>query len=169
MATFLTIFTIITGIASLLGFAFVFFGAVTTGYNRLCAWSLVVAALWSVYILFVPNTAVEANVAGKIAYYKTPVIERESAVLVLQRGEISFSGFGPRSVEFPLPFLTPPRVEVINTNGYGEDNVPRVKEVTAHQVTFARSSSGGIGMPEGLQVYRWVARGTPLEMQAAAK
>ncbi|WP_295985230.1 hypothetical protein [uncultured Variovorax sp.] len=109
------------------------------------------------------------NVAGKIAFYKVPTVERESKTVMVQRGEISFSGFGPKSVEFPAPFATAPAVEVININGYDDFNVPRVKAVTAHQLTFTRTSSGGLGVPEGLQTYRWVARGTPLDALAATK
>jgi hypothetical protein len=45
MITALTIFTIITGAASVLGFAFVFFGHVTQGSKKFCAWMLGAAAL----------------------------------------------------------------------------------------------------------------------------
>jgi hypothetical protein len=76
---------------------------------------------------------------------RAPRIERESETVVVQRGEISSSGFGPVAIEFPVPFLGTPKVEVINLGGYSQSDVLRVEAVTPHQVVFRRSSSGGIG------------------------
>ncbi|MCX7279893.1 MAG: hypothetical protein NTZ15_21705 [Burkholderiales bacterium] len=169
MATALTIFTIVTGVASLLGLAFVFFGTVTPGYRRLCAWSFGGATLWSLYVLFVPSSAVETNVADKLSYFRTPTIEHESNSIMVQRGELAFSGFGPLSIEFPSPFLNAPRVEVINVGGYEEGDVPKIRDVTPQQFTLYRSTIGGIGIPQRFQTFRWVARGTPLDPPAPSK
>jgi hypothetical protein len=163
MAKAITIFTILSGAASTLGFVFVFFGTVTPIYKKLCTFGFGVAALWAAYVLFVPATSVESNVAGKISYYNNPSADRRSDTLLIQRGEISFSDFGPKAVEFPLPFRTVPDVEIINSGGYPEQSVPRIEKVTAHQVIFRRDSVGGTLIPEGMQVYHWVARGVPLD------
>jgi hypothetical protein len=164
MVTAVTIFTIFSGVASLLGFAFVFFGDVASPqYRNLCAVGFGLATIWSAYVLFVPGTSVETNVAGKIAYYRAATAEKQSDTRIIQRGEVSFSGFGPMAIEFPLPFRDLPDVEVINSGGYRNESVPFVEKRTAHQVIFRRGSVGGVLTPEGMQVYRWVARGVPLD------
>src|ERR1700730_4276030 len=150
-------FTILTGAAPALGIVYVFFGAVTPSYEWLCGWGFGVATLWSAWVLFIPGTFAEANVAGKITYYRNPAVERQSDTLVIQRGEICFPGFGPIAVEFPTPFRDAPKIEVINFRGYNQQKVPEVENVTAHQVTFKRKSVGGDYTPESQQVYRWIA------------
>jgi hypothetical protein len=162
MATAITIFTIVTGMASALGFVFAFYGGVTPAYKTLCKIGFGLAVVWSAYILFVPGTAVEANVAGKIAYYHVASTEKQSDTLIIERGDVSFSGNGPLAIEFPVPFRSPPEVEVINSSGYDDRYVPVIRKLTSHQVVFYRSSTGG-SVPEFFQVYRWVARGVPLD------
>jgi hypothetical protein len=162
MATAITIFTILTGMASVLGFIFTFLGGATDAYKTTCKIGFGIAAVWSAYILFVPGTSVEANVAGKIAYYHVASTEKQSDTLIIERGDVSFSGTGPISIEFPVPFRIPPEVEVVNSSGYREEYVPVIKKLTSHQVVFYRSTVGG-SVPEAFQVYRWIARGVPLD------
>jgi hypothetical protein len=164
MAKIITIFTIVSGFASILGFVFVFFSDATSPiYRVLCVLGFGAAFFWSAYVLFVPGTSVETNVAGKIAYYRVAAAEKQSDMLIIQRGEVSFSGFGPISIEFPLPFRDVPDIEVINSGGYSDEYVPFVEKRTAHQVIFRRTSVGGSFTPEAMQIYRWVARGVPLD------
>ena len=161
MLTALTVFTIITGTASLLGFAFAFFGKVTAKYKWLCAAFFVLAAIWSGYVLLVPGSTTESNVASKIAYFHFPSVERQSETLLIQRGEFTLSGLGPIGIEFMLPFRHPPEFELINFSGVGPEEVPHVEKVTAHQVVIDRQY--GFPQAEGQnRKFRWVARGIPL-------
>jgi hypothetical protein len=162
MATAITIFTIVTGTASVLGFVFAFYRDVTPTYVLLCKIGFGVAIVWSVYVLFIPGTSVEKNVAQKIAYYHVASAEKQSDALIIERGDVSFSGTGPLAIEFPVPFRNPPDVEVINAGGYGDEYVPKVRTVTSQQVVLYRNTTGG-SVPEFLQGYRWVARGIPLD------
>lgn len=169
MAVLITIFTIFTGTASVLGFLVVFFKDGASGiYRWVCAIGFGIAVLWSAYVLFVPGTSIEENVAGKVAYYRAASVDQKSDRLVIERGEVSFSGFGPFSIEFPQPFRDPPDVEVVNFRGYDADHVPIVERKTAQQVIFKRSTVGG-SWPESMQVFRWIARGVPLEQAPPSK
>ena len=171
MLTALTILTIISGVASLLGFAFIFFGKVTLGYKRICALCLGFAAIWSGYVLLVPGSDTETNVASK-AYYRLPSIERQSETLLIQRGAFVVSGFSPLAIEFPLPFRAAPEVEVINFWGYDPGEVPRIETITAHQVNLGRQHMLTMGFPATPtqpREFRWVARGVPLEEGSSKK
>lgn len=159
MISAITIFTIITGTCSLLGFLYIFFTN-KTSYKKLCYVGFVLALAWSLYILFYP-THVTENVANKVEYYQEPNIEQINRNLIIQRGSFSVSGFNPTSVEFPHPFNEAPIVEIINYNGYQESLVPTVEKVTPHQVIFKKNSVSGL---EIFQNYRWVARGQPLKL-----
>jgi hypothetical protein len=158
MAVALTIFTIITGTASLLGFLYIFFGK-SEKFKRISAAFFVLAFAWSVYVLVYPTSTVK-NVAEKFVLYKAPAIEEKSANLLIQRGEITISGLEPLAVEFAYPFKDTPTVEVINVNGYNDEYIPRVQKITPHQVIFKSSADGGF---QSSRQYNWVARGTPLE------
>jgi hypothetical protein len=162
MATAITIFTIVTGTASVLGFVFAFYREVTPTYINLCKIGFGVAVVWSAYVLFIPGTSVENNVAQKIAYYHVASTEKQSDTLIIERGDVSFSGNGPLAIEFPVPFRDPPEVEVINSAGYSDEYVPKIKTRTGQQVVLYRTTTGG-SVPEFLQGYRWVARGIPLD------
>lgn len=140
MVTTITIFTIITGTASFLGFLSIFFGK-SKRYKPLCYSLFFLAFLWSIYILFFPGTSVTQKVADKISFYKSPTIEQPSSTLIIQRGDFSISGFEPLSIEFPYPFKDIPQVEVINLKGYDKNYIPRVIEVTQHQAVFKSSTS----------------------------
>lgn len=167
MLTALVVFTIISGLASLLGFAFVFFGRVTLRYKILCAIGFALAAAWSGYILIVPGSATEKNVASKIEYYRFPSVEKKNQTLLIQRGSFTLFGLGPMSIEFSLPFRDPPEIEIINFRGYDPGTVPVVERVTANQFEIGLQHMLTLGFPQAAQnrEFRWVARGIPLEEQ----
>jgi hypothetical protein len=159
MVTAFTIFTIFSGVASLLGFAYIFFGSTTGGYKRLCAWCLGLAGVWSGYVALVPASTVERNVAAKISYYRAPIHNDKYDLLLVQKGEVELSeGCTPVEVQFSVPFREAPKVEVIDFKGYGD--APGVK-ATPFKAEFYRV---GVGcFPHKAGVYRWTAIGPSLE------
>jgi hypothetical protein len=165
MLTALLVLTIVSGVASLLGFAFVFFGTVTRRYKMLCAVGFALAAIWSGYVLMVPGSTTESNFASKIAYYRFPSVEKKGETLLIQRGSFTLFGFSPVSIEFSVPFRDPPEVEVINFRGYDPGAVPLVERATAHQFEVGLQHMLALGFPPAAQSreFRWVARGIPLE------
>jgi hypothetical protein len=165
MLTALVVLTIISGVASLLGFAFVFFGRVTLRYKILCAIGFALAAAWSGYVLMVPGSSTERNVASKIAYYRFPSVDKKSQTLLIQRGSFTLFGVGPISIEFSLPFRDPPEIEIINFRGYDPGEVPSVEKATSHQFEAGLQHMLALGFPQAAQnrEFRWVARGMPLE------
>lgn len=163
MITGITILTIFSGVASLLGFAYIFFGSRTAAYKRLCACFLGLAAVWSGYVALVPGSATERNVAAKIAYYQLPSSPNEKNLLLVQNGDLSYvGGCSPVEVQFPVPFSEAPKVELVNFKGYESYLAPEVGVVTPFKVEFV---SGGIGCPPVLpeiRTYRWIAAGPAL-------
>jgi|SRR5208282_4691047 len=168
MISALVLLTIFSDVASLLGFAFIFFGRVTLKYKVLCAIGFALAATWSGYVLIVPGSATERNVASKIAYYRFPSVEKKSQTLLIQRGSFELFGVGPMSIEFSLPFRDPPEIEIINFNGYNPGDVPVVERTTAHQFQVGLQHMLALGFPQATQKreFRWIARGIPLEEQS---
>jgi hypothetical protein len=81
---------------------------------------------------------------------------------MIQRGEFSFKGTGPYSIEFPQPFKDSPEVEIINRGGYDVTFLPRIDRKSPNQAIVRRDGYGGFPGEE-FQKYRWVARGVPLE------
>jgi hypothetical protein len=162
----LTLLTIISGVSSILGFAYIFFGKVTFYFKILCMVIFVISIFWSIYVLLVPGSSTESNVASKFEYFRFPSVEKQSETLLIQRGKFTFSGTGPISIEFPLPFLNPPEVEVINFKGYDSGIIPRLEKVTANQVVVGLQYKHLQGFPitpvQSIE-FRWVARGIPLE------
>lgn len=165
MLTALVILTIFSGIASLLGFTFVFFGKMTSRYKMLCAFGFALALIWSGYVLMVPGSATESNVASKIAFYRFPSVEKKSETLLIQRGSFTLTGLSPISIEYSVPFRDPPEVEVVNFRGYDPGAVPRVEISTAHHFDVGLQHMLALGFPPSIQnrEFRWVARGIPLE------
>jgi hypothetical protein len=159
MALALTIFTIITGTASLLGFLYIYLGK-KAYFKRWAAALFASAFIWSGYILVYPTSTVK-NVEAKFTFYKAPTVEEPSRSLIIQRGEFTISDHKPLAIEFDRPYRESPKVEVINFNGHGEDFIPSVVKITPHQVIFKSSVSGGL-FPN--RHYKWVARGAPLEV-----
>ena len=171
MFTGLVIFTIISGFASLLGFTFIFFGKVTLRYKTLCAIGFALAAVWAGYVLIVPESATERNLASKIAYYRFPSVEKKNQTLLIQRGSFTLSGLSSMSIEFPLPFLDPPEIEIINFRGYDPGEIPVIERLTAHQFEIGLQHMLALGFPPAVQnrEFRWVARGIPLEELSSKK
>jgi len=165
MLTALVVLTIFSGVASILGFAFVFCGGLTRRYKMLCAFGFALAAIWAVYVLMVPGSAPENNVASKIAYYNFPSVENKNGTLLIQRGTFTYSGFSPFSIEYPKPFRDPPEIEIINFRGSDPGMVPQIEKTTTHQFEISRQHMLGRGFPPavGAGEFRWVARGIPLE------
>ena len=159
MIKFLTIFNLIAGGASIVGL----YIATNSPQDPLLMYIFIgvfgIAILLSGYILFIPNTKLERNVASKVIKYRTPSSEESKSILSIQRGEFTINQWGPTAVEFYEPFVSPPQVEVINDRGY-DTVTPSVTRVTEHHAVFKRESISAPGQSEN---YRWVARGTCLE------
>lgn len=165
MVTAFVIFTIFTGIASMLGFGFVFFGKVTLRYKILCFIGFAIAAVWSGYVLIIPGSVTEKNVASKLSYYRFPNIEKKNQTLLIQRGTFTLSGLSSMSVEFSLPFQELPEVEIINFKAYDPGEIPVIEKTTAHQFVVGLQHMLAKGFPLAIKdrEFRWVARGIPLE------
>jgi hypothetical protein len=164
MLSALTILTIFGSVASLLGFAFLFFGKMTVRYKWICGISFGLATIWSAYVLLMPGSKTEINVASNIEYYRFPNIEKKSETLLIQRGKFSLFSFNPVSVEFLLPFRDSPEVEVVNFEGYDSSMVPHIQKVTPHQFEICLSQTVPGLPPASVQgrEFRWIARGIPL-------
>lgn len=160
MDVVLTIFTIISGTASILGFLYLYLGK-TERFKKVSAMLFALAFSWSLYVLLYPSSTVN-NVAGKFGVYKQPMSEDASGNIVIQRGTFTINQSSPKAVEFEFPYVSPPAVEVINMNGYDNAYVPKVVRVTAHQVVFERDAYSGL-IP--MSTFGWIARGVELERQ----
>lgn len=166
MVTFIAVFTIFSGMASLLGFAYIFFGSSRGGYKRLCAVGLGFATVWSVYIVLVPDSATIKNVAAKVAYYRTESSARSASMVLVQSGDVLLSECGSVEVEFIVPYKSPPTIEIVDIDGHGD--FPVADAVTPVKATFD-STRGGAGpcLPDDVRNrYRWVATGTPIGERA---
>ena len=134
-------------------------GTPTAGYKRLCAWCLGLAGVWSGYVALVPASAVEQNVAAKISYYRAPRHDDDYDLLLVQKGEVELpEGCTPVEVQFPVPFMDTPTVEVIDFNGHGD---APLAEATPFKAEFYRGSVGCF--PHKAGVYRWTAAGPSLK------
>ncbi|HCE5295656.1 TPA: hypothetical protein NG614_000055 [Vibrio parahaemolyticus] len=156
MATFLAVFSIISGTASVLGLYHVFKGENQIKFKRVTIGSFVFAILVSLYIIFVPGNYFENSVKSKIQHYS----KSSSDSIMVQKGEFSYGGTKPYAIMFPEPFSQPPTVEIINVNGY--DDQPYVSETTEFQVIVDRSRISAGFIPQSMRTFIWVAKGEPL-------
>jgi len=131
----------------------------------LCAVGFALATAWSAYVLMVPGSTTERNVASKIAYYRFPSVDKKSQTLLIQRGSLTLFGVGPMSIEFSIPFRDAPEIEIINFMGYDQGAVPIVEQITAHYFEVGLQHMVELGFPPATQAreFRWIARGVPLE------
>ncbi|MBD3341541.1 MAG: hypothetical protein GF353_20725 [Candidatus Lokiarchaeota archaeon] len=155
MTTFLTIFNLFSGTASIVGFAYVFTKKNKERFIKICKIAFVITTILSIYVLFVPGNYFKNNVNSKIHYYSL----KQANDTLIQEGSFSFSGFGPYAIKFHKPFAEKPEVEIINVNGYSHE--PSVSQITEHKVVFKRYSSGPSLIPDSFQKYIWVAKGKP--------
>jgi hypothetical protein len=163
MATFFTIFNLFAGVASILGVALILFKLDGDRLNRfrvISAIAFALAAILSLYILIVPGSWLESNVRSKFRFYQTELKNEPTGQVLIQRDEFSFKG-NNYAIEFPIPFKSTPKVEIINVGGYEDGYIPKVEECTPSQAVVRRSMTGG-WPGEDRQVYVWVARGEPL-------
>jgi hypothetical protein len=111
----------------------------------------------------VPPTETVEDLAARAALETYAALPTgESELVTCQRGEVAFSGYGRVDVEFPIPFVSPPHVEVINQLGH--DHVPTVEEVSRYKVAFRRAAHRPRFTPGERynDVFGWTAEGTVL-------
>ena len=157
MATFLAIFSVLSGTASFLGLVHVLVGEEKLKFKNLTIVSFSVAALVSTYILFVPGTYFENQVNSKIQRYS----KENAKSILIQEGDFSFGGIKEYAVKFPEPYDKEPTVEIINVNGY--KHAPYIIKTTPFQFIVKRSAEGFSLVPQSFQSFTWAARGTPLD------
>lgn len=159
----ITIFTIFTGITSVLSYIYIcFFSNTPKLYKQISGAFFFLASIWSAYILIIPESSILNNVSNKLTYYQAPTTEMVNDRLLIQRGGFSLSGFEPIAIEFQHPYLETPKVEIININGHSSDYIPRVIKTTPHQVVFKSNTAGGFSLSRS---YNWIARGKPLKVE----
>ncbi|MFN1535708.1 hypothetical protein [Vibrio jasicida] len=156
MSTFLAIFNVIAGMASILGLFYIFMSEDRVKFKPVAYIGFGIALLISGYILFVPGSYFENSVKSKVLTYS----KEESDSILVQRGEVSFGGLREYEVMFPEPFKSTPEVEMVNVNGY--DHGPYIQSATPFKIVLKRSSSGPTLIPESFQTFIWVARGEPM-------
>lgn len=150
---FLTLFNIVAGSASIAGL----YVTVQANWRSDVLYGIFVATLvLCVYVLLVPGTALERNVASKLHPSIARYENRTGGTEEIQRGEFQMNGFGPVTLEFHRPFEQPPGVEVLDVASYGRK--PILKGVTSHQVVFDYTDSA----PAERRTFVWLARGVPL-------
>jgi hypothetical protein len=159
MITALTIFNLFAGICSVLGLIFVYIGRDRSLFNKISVGLFSLTLMVSIYVLFIPVNIFTENVRHKISFYSNPVqAEKDKGVLV-QKGQLRFSGLGPIAIDFEPPFFDSPVVEVVNVNGYPEESTPYVIKRSPQQVLFLRKKDF---FGSSYATYIWVARGVPL-------
>ena len=156
MATFLAIFSILSGTASILGLIHVLNGESEIEFKKITIGAFVFAGIVSLYMLIIPGTYFENSVRSKLQRYS----KKGANSILIQQGEFSFSGIKTYAVKFPEPFSKAPEVEIINVNGY--HHAPEVEKVTQFQVVFRRRGDGPSLMPQSFQNFIWIAKGDPL-------
>ncbi|MCX6830139.1 MAG: hypothetical protein NT002_12815 [candidate division Zixibacteria bacterium] len=154
MTKFITIFSLFAGAASM-GGLYVTLKGPQDFWIMIFLFGISLAV--SIYVLFVPNTKFEQNVASKIRKYRYPGISFGEQEVGIQKGDFSILQNGPAVVEFEVPFAEVPSFEIINFKGNG-DPQPVVECLTPHQAVIRRNRSGSYVRSE----YRWVARGLTL-------
>lgn len=114
------------------------------------------------YLLLVPSSALERNVASKVrppvALYTDPSTPGQQ--VEIQRGEFRAAGTDDVSIEFHRPFAVAPSVEVVDI--YHNMDKPEVisSGVTSFQATFSR---GSYSPSNERAYYVWIATGVPLK------
>ncbi|MCP3940109.1 MAG: hypothetical protein GY710_01320 [Desulfobacteraceae bacterium] len=163
MATFLAIFSVLSGTASILGLIHILKGEAQIEFKKITIGAFIITGILSLYILFIPGTYFENSVNSKIQRYSK---EATNSILI-QQGDFSFGGMKSYAVKFPEPFNKAPKVEIINENGY--NYAPYVEKTTQFQVVFKRSSDDPSWIiPQSFQNYIWIAKGEPLSQYSAA-
>ena len=108
-----------------------------------------------------PRTRLDLKARAELEVYDVSPSE-EGDLVTCQRGEVTFPDGGRVDVEFVVPFLSRPHVEVIDRAGNG--NIPVVEEVSRYRVGFRRKLmrpvfSPGVRKPH---VFGWTAEGAVL-------
>lgn len=157
----IVILNIIGSMASIIGLAFVYHGTNSEVMRAFWQVAFVATLILSMYVLMVPGSALEKNVCSKLRTYR---IETESSPhLFIQEDEQIILGSGPLSVKFPVPFCTPPEVELINTGECGNEPgyFPEIKEITRFQFIVKRPAGRVCrGSNESYpDKFKWIATG----------
>ncbi|WP_313101932.1 hypothetical protein [Stutzerimonas nitrititolerans] len=152
MAKFFALFNIIASAASIAGF---FLAIQLANRNIWIAAAFAIAFLMCCYVLFVPSTKIENNVAGKLRHFRT---HGGGSPSTEQTGEFSISAAGPTRIKFHTPFSSPPAVEAIHLPGKSGP-LPTTLNVTVTGAEF-RFHSYSTGSS---RTFQWVAFGDALE------
>jgi len=154
LAKFVAVFNVVAGGASIAGLYLTFHSGYKN-YGMLAIFGL--TAAMSAYVLFVPDTRVEQNVRSKIERYLAP---DGSGELVFQRGEIELDTSTLKQIEFNLPFVAPPEIELIFRSGSENVGPNVVTKATANAAAF---SPRIVTYSSDRAVFTWLAKGTPLK------
>ena len=165
MAKLLIVLNIFSGVASILGFAYIYLSHGKRPFSKrafkivVCI-SFICCLFTSVFILFFPLKTIEENVDQKITFFSNDNDKDKKHDILFLRGEITLRGDGPHGIEFNEPYKRPPHFEIININGYGKNHVPNVINVTKHQAIIRNK----LAYPSDDRPYEfiWVAIGKPL-------
>lgn len=156
MAKLFALFNVLAGGASIAGLCL----TLQFGYRNYGLLSIfVLTALMSTYVLFVPANKIEQNVRSKIERYLSP----DGGALAIQRGEIELDMSSIKDVEFDLPFVSEPKVELIFKSGSQRVLANIDTTATPHAAKFRPKQ---IISSSDRATFTWVARGRPLEKQS---
>lgn len=160
MAKFITVISVISSVASILGFVYIYLPKKSQRkkFNKIVFTTFSVTLLFSIYLLFGPTTFLEKNIESKITYY---VEDKNEENILIEEGEFIYTGMGEQSITYYIPYKNTPSVEIINMNGY--NGAPTINKVTENQFIVSRNFTTG----QSNEKYKWIARGKPLkEMQS---
>jgi hypothetical protein len=158
MATILAVLSVLSAAASIGGLILQYFGT-HARYKFATNIMFLSALLFSAYMVLVPGNEAVERVSSKLKYY-TREADRDT---MIQQSTFTLSGFEPKTIQFPEPYRDPPKVEVLNPNGYCENATPRISQgtVTNHSFEVRRWGSCALSIPEIMQEYKWIAEGRP--------
>jgi len=158
MTRIISVFTIASGTASIIGLILQIYSEVKLVPTGVLTGIFVVGVILSIYVLFVPGSSIQENVRSKVEYFRREQVDVEKVGdMLVQRGTITLSGFNSRGIEFPVPFKNKPSVELLDPAG--SDEMVEVVTVTPHHFVVRRPG----GRVFGRFTYRWIARGEPLQ------
>lgn len=152
MIKIIAVFNLVASAVSISGFLLVI---QASSFERWMAIPFGLAFLMSCYVLFVPNTNIEKNVAAKLRHFEG--VEAGS-MSTEQTGEFSILDDGPTRIKFHIPFSSPPQVEVFHSSGKSGP-LPTVSNVTVTGAQF-RLHTYTTGFTKKFQ---WVAFGPALK------
>ena len=152
-AKFLTIFNLVAGLCSILGYLYVQFRR-STKYNLLIKICLLTFFACTVYVLLVPANFFQKNLEEKLLYYSTESNYDPDNVVLREQGSFNFNCYGEKTVVFDLPYKKTPEFYVTKavsgTKGININNVCSEYAVVSCDVSGSTDK------------FLWFARGEPL-------